>query len=181
MEEGDDGRCCSWCQEGLEEAESIFSSPVVLTYGSPGHFPHHSVFSIRKCSSRAVTAPARFRPGLPMTRASNRVLPTPSSRALAWDHRLSSEGFRARCGGCVDTEVSMFLSAAIPGPQLGSLPLAHGSTGLGPRWARPSGRRRRLQKVALWSFTAWASARACSQSSDPHGMAAVDAPWGFRR
>lgn len=83
MEEGDDGRCCSWRQEGLEEAESIFSSPVVLTYGSPGHFPHHSVFSIRKCSSRAVTTPARVRPRLPMTRASNRVLPTPSSRALA--------------------------------------------------------------------------------------------------
>lgn len=83
MEEGDDGRCCSWRQEGLEEAESIFSSPVVLTYGSPGHFPHHSVFSIRKWSSRAVTTPARVRPRLPMTRASNRVLPTPSSRALA--------------------------------------------------------------------------------------------------
>lgn len=37
------------------------------------------------------------------------------------------------------------------------------------------------QKVALWSFTALASARACSQSSDPHGMAAVGAPWAFRR
>lgn len=26
-----------------------------------------------------------------------------------------------------------------------------------------------------------ASARACSQSSDPHGMAAVGAPWAVRR
>lgn len=37
------------------------------------------------------------------------------------------------------------------------------------------------QKVALWSITALASARACCQSSDPHGMAAVGAPWAFRR
>lgn len=82
----------------------------------------------------------------------------------------------------MDTEVSMFLSAAIPGPQPGSLPFARGSTGAGANVGPgPQAGRGGLQKVALWSFTALASARACSQSSDPHGMAAVDAPWGFRR
>lgn len=81
--EGDDGRCCPWCQEGREEAESIFSSPVVLTYGSPGRLLHHSVFSIGKCSSRAITTPPRVRPRLPVTWASHRVLRTPSCQALA--------------------------------------------------------------------------------------------------
>lgn len=58
----------------------------------------------------------------------------------------------------------MFLSAAIPGPQPGSLPLAHGSTGAGANvGSEPQAGRGALQKVALWSFTALASARACTK------------------
>lgn len=70
-----------------------------------------------------------------------------------------------------------------PGPQPGSLQHPHGSAGAGGQGGGTgtSGGRGGLQNVALWGFMALASARACSQSSDPHGMAAVGAPWGFRR
>lgn len=58
----------------------------------------------------------------------------------------------------------MFLSAAIPGPQPGSLLFAHGSTGAGANVGPgPQAGRGGLQKVALWSFTALASARACTK------------------
>ena len=44
---------------------------------------------------------------------------TPPSRTLARDHSLSSEGFRAKCHGCVDTEVPVrLLEAARPPARL---------------------------------------------------------------
>lgn len=93
-----------------------------------------------------------------------------------------NEGFRAGHRGCVDTEVSGHLSAAPSGPQPGSMchPWEHRARGQG-RDPGPQVERGGLQNVALWSFTALASARACNQRSDLHGMAVVSAPEGFRR
>jgi hypothetical protein len=83
----------------------------------------------------------------------------------------------------VDTKASTCPVAAALASSLAPCSIAmDNSRGRGPGWgARTSGGQRMRQNVALWNFTALASARACSQSSDPPGMAAVGAPWAFRR
>lgn len=134
-------------------------------------FPQ-GVFSIGECSSRAIPtlasqAWASCDSGIRQDASCSISGPGSGPERP----RLSSQGFRAEAS-------ALHSSGSSPGPQPGSSKFPQ-ERGVGPGWA--GAWRAGLQKVALWSFEAAASARACSPSSDPHGMAAVGARWGFRR
>lgn len=147
------------------------SSPVAEGLLPPGHALHQ----VRVQEGH--TVPSGTALELPVTGASERM--TLAIPGLALELRHDSTGFRTRAAD-VAFKASMLLSEAGLAPSLAPWGILAVGARAGGQDEEPASRMC-YQKVALWSFTALASARACSQSSDPHGMAAVGAHGAFRR